>query len=168
MTVSDFTARAGSNAGSLSSSFEGAQNGFQDWLLAVRALDKPRLVWLSLFGGALLTLIGIRFLIVPESAASTFGVGTEISGTELHHIIGVRDIWLGALAVLFAILREWRALAAWFILAAGVCFYDAGIVFHTTANIWAMAFHCGSGVFCGKVGRACLRSRVSAQASCAE
>ncbi len=136
-----------------------AREAVLSWLADVRALEKPRLVWLSLFAGGLLTLIGIRFMIVPESAAFTFGVGVDQPGTELHHIIGVRDIWLGGLAVLFAILREWRALAAWFILAAGVCFYDAGIVFTTTAHAWAIAFHCGSGVFCALVGRGCLRTR---------
>lgn len=153
MSMTDFAAGAGARGDALAA----ARDRFQDWLASVRALDKSHLVWLSIFGGALLMLIGVRFMIVPQSASFTFGVGSEVSGTELHQIIGVRDIWLGGMAVLFAVMREWRALAAWFILAAGVCIYDAGIVFSTTANAWAMAFHCASGVFCWKVGRACGR-----------
>jgi len=157
MSMTGFSGQTDDIARPLPSVVDAAQTLLQSVRGRFGAIEHPRLFWLSLFAGGLLTLIGIRFLIVPESAAFTFGVGTSQSGSELHHIIGVRDIWLGALAVLFVLLREWRALAAWFLLAAGVCFYDAGIVFNSTANLWAIAFHCGSGVFCWKVGRACLK-----------
>ncbi len=137
--------------------FTSANEGFQSWLASVRALEKSHLVWLSLFAGLLLTLIGVRFFIVPQDAAHTFGLAPQIIGNEMHQVIAVRDLWLGLLAVAFAAMREWRALALWLILGAGVCFVDAAIVANTTAKVWAMAFHVGSGVFCWKVGIACWR-----------
>ena len=62
----------------------------------------------------LLTVIGIRYFLAPEGAARTFGVPGRPAGYELHYIIGLRNVWLGLLAVAFAVLREWRALALWF------------------------------------------------------
>lgn len=113
-----------------------------------------RVMWLSIFGGGLLTLIGLRFLFVPQSAAMTFGLAPEFSGNEMHYVVGLRDIWLGGLAIAFAWLREWRALSFWFIGAAGCCFLDSGIVAASSANPFAMAFHIGSGVFCAFLARA--------------
>ena len=121
------------------------------------ASDKQHLVWLGVFAGAMLTVIGIRFFAVPENAAHTFGLGQQISGAELHHVIAMRDVWLGLMAIALAALREWRALGLWFVMGAGVCVADAGIVASTTAKWWALAFHLGSGVFCAWVGLACLR-----------
>src|SRR5438128_10014116 len=48
-----------------------------------------------LLGGVLLTVIGIRYLLVPESAARAFGVPGRPAGYELHTIIGLRNVWLG-------------------------------------------------------------------------
>lgn len=105
-------------------------------------------VWLAIGAGILLTVIGIRFMIVPRSAANTFGLAKEIAGYELHQIIGLRDVWLGLLAVAFAMLRQWRALALWFGLGAFVCFADATIAAGSSGKIAAIAFHAGSGVVC--------------------
>ncbi len=113
-----------------------------------------RVIWLSVFGGGLLALIGFRFIVVPQSAALTFGLAPDFSGYEMHYIVALRDIWLGGLAIAFALLREWRALALWFIGAAGCCFLDSGIVAASSANPYAMAFHIGSGVFCVLLARA--------------
>ncbi len=121
------------------------------------ANEKRHLVWLGVFAGALLTVIGIRFFAVPEGAAHTFGLGQQIVGAELHHVIAMRDVWLGLMAIALAALREWRALGLWFVMGAGVCVADAGIVASTTAKWWALTFHLGSGVFCAWVGLACLR-----------
>ncbi len=113
-----------------------------------------RVIWLSVFGGGLLTLIGVRFLLVPQSAAMTFGLAPGFAGHEMHYVVGLRDIWLGGMAIAFALLREWRALALWFIGAAGCCFIDSVIVAASSANPFAMAFHIGSGVFCAFIARA--------------
>lgn len=110
------------------------------------------LVWLAIGAGLLLTVIGIRFMVVPRSAANTFGLAKDIAGYELHHVIGLRDIWLGLLAVALAALREWRALALWFGLGALVCFSDAVIVMGSSGKLAAVAFHIGSGVFCAWMG----------------
>jgi len=107
---------------------------------------------LAVLAGVLLTLIGIRFLLVPESAAKTFGLARKLSGGELHAIIGLRDIWLGALAAVLAILREWRALALWFLFGAVVCFADATIAGASSGLPLAVAFHAGSGIFCLALG----------------
>jgi Domain of unknown function (DUF4267) len=121
------------------------------------ASQKRHLVWLGIFAGLVLTVIGIRFIAVPQSAAFTFGLGQQIVGDELHHVVAMRDLWLGLMAVALAALREWRALGLWFVMGAAVCVADAGIVASTTATWWALAFHLSSGLFCGWVGIACLR-----------
>ena len=106
------------------------------------------LLWLSVGAGLLLAFIGIRFMIVPRSAANTFGLAREIAGYELHHIVGLRDIWLGLLAVALAALREWRALALWFGLGALVCFADASIAAGSSGKMRAIVFHTGAGIVC--------------------
>ncbi len=103
---------------------------------------KQRLILtLGIIGGVLLTVIGVRYFVTPEGAARTFGVPDRPAGYELYYIIGLRNVWLGLLAVAFAALREWRALALWFALGAIVCFADA--------------------VYCGKLDRAVAAGRIS-------
>src|SRR5262249_23811713 len=82
---------------------------------------------ICLLGGALLTFIGIRYFVVPHAAARTFGVPGRPTGFELHYVLGLRNVWLGLLAVALAVMREWRALALWFAGAVFVCFSDAFI-----------------------------------------
>lgn len=95
--------------------------------------------------GALLTVIGIRYFLVPESAARTFGVPGRPTGYELYAIIALRNVWLGLLAIGFALLRQWRALSLWFAIGTVVCFADAGIAANSTGKLPQIAFH----VFCG-------------------
>ena len=40
------------------------------------------IIGIALVGGALLAIIGIRYLLVPESAAFTFGVADKVLGTS--------------------------------------------------------------------------------------
>jgi hypothetical protein len=96
----------------------------------------------------MLTIIGVRYLLVPTSAAVTFGVAVPTTGAELHYIIGLRNVWLGLLAIGFAILREWRALTLWFAFGAVVCFADAVIAATSSGKLPQVAFHAGSGVAC--------------------
>jgi hypothetical protein len=98
-----------------------------------------------LLGGALLTFIGIRYFLVPGSAARTFGVPARPTGFELHYILGLRNVWLGLLAVALALMREWRALALWFAGAVVVCFSDALIVTRSTGGLPQIAFHTSCG-----------------------
>jgi len=113
-----------------------------------RTTKHRHLVWLGVFAGVLLLIIGIRFLIVPRTAANNFGLAREIVGFELHRMVGLRDIWLGGLAILLAWLREWRALAIWLGLGAAVCVADAGIAAQSSGKPLNVAFHLGSAVFC--------------------
>ena len=106
------------------------------------------LLGVCLLGGVLLTVIGVRYLLLPEQAARTFGLPPHPVGHELHAIIGVRNVWLGLLAIGFAALRQWRALALWFALGAIVCFADATIVAGARGSLPAFAFHIGSGLCC--------------------
>ena len=106
------------------------------------------LLGICLFGGVLLTVIGVRYLLLPEQAARTFGLPAHSAGHELHAIIGLRNVWLGLLAIGFAVLRQWRALALWFALGALVCFADATIVAGARGPLAALAFHVGSGLCC--------------------
>jgi len=117
------------------------------------------LLVLCLLGGAMLTVIGARYFITPEHAARTFGLPDRPSGHELYYIIGLRNVWLGLLAVAFAALREWRALALWFGLGAIVCFADAAIAATSTGRWPNVAFHIGCGFAC--VGLAAASWRVA-------
>ncbi len=117
------------------------------------------LVWLAVAAGVLLTVIGIRFLIVPRTAANNFGLAKEVTGYALHHMVGLRDIWLGGLAIVLAVLREWRALMWWFALGALVCFADAAIAGASSGKALAVGFHLLSGVFCAGLALA-IRARL--------
>ena len=119
---------------------------------------KQRLILaLCLVGGVLLTVIGIRFFVTPESAARTFGVPGRPEGYELYTIIGLRNVWLGLLAVAFAAMREWRALALWFALGAIVCFADGSIAASSTGRVPQVAFHFACGVACVGLAAGCWR-----------
>ncbi len=112
---------------------------------------------LGVIAGVLLAVIGIRFFLMPESAARTFGVPARPEGYELYYIIGLRNVWLGLLAVAFALLREWRALALWFAMGAIVCFADALIAASSTGRLPQVAFHTGCGVACIALAAGCRR-----------
>lgn len=110
------------------------------------------LPWLRRAGvaaGIVLSLIGLRFLIVPESAAHFFGIDRLVTSHELHAVIGIRDVWLGLLAIVFAWRSDWRALGLWFMLAAGVCVADFVVVLRAGGAVPPLAFHAFSGLFCG-------------------
>ena len=100
-----------------------------------------------LLGGALLTFIGVRYFLVPHAAARTFGVPGRPTGFELHYVLGLRNVWLGLLAVALALMRQWRALALWFAGAVVVCFSDAWIVSRSLGGLPQITFH----VTCGAV-----------------
>lgn len=113
---------------------------------------------LAALAGLALAVIGVRFLISPDAAARFFGVGSRPPGIELHSVVGIRDLWLGMLAVGFAALRDYRALALWLALGAIVCVADALVVMSATGKASAIAFHLASGVFCIVGGGLCWRS----------
>jgi hypothetical protein len=115
------------------------------------------LVWLGGGAGLVLVVIGIRFLVVPEAATRMFGLGPKPATAALDAVIGLRDLWLGTLAVALALLREWRALALWLLLGAGVCLGDAAIVAYYGGPAAALAFHVVSGLLCAGVGWLCWR-----------
>ncbi len=112
---------------------------------------------LCLLGGIILTVIGIRYFVVPEFAARTFGVPGRPAGYEFHYIIGLRNVWLGLLAVAFSAFREWRALALWFALGTIVCFADAAIAGSSTGRLPQIAFHMGCGAACIVLAVVCWR-----------
>lgn len=100
----------------------------------------------ALLGGVLLLAIGLRYLAAPEAAALTFGIPKRPQALELHYITGLRNVWLGGLAIAFALFREWRALALWFAMATIVCFADAYIAASSAGRWPHVAFHVASGV----------------------
>jgi hypothetical protein len=100
----------------------------------------------GILAGVLLAVIGLRFLLWPLSAQKTFGLGRGDVGTDLHSIIGLRDLWLAGLALAFAWTKAWRALSLWFGLAALVCFADAVIVAAALGRSEYIAFHAGCGI----------------------
>lgn len=115
-----------------------------------RARKSRVLTLLAALTGLALAGIGVRFLIDPTSAARFFGVGgPAVYPTAFHHVVALRDLWLGLLALGLVALNEWRALALWLGLGALVCFGDAAIAFTAGAKWYSLAFHSASGVFCG-------------------
>lgn len=123
--------------------------------------DHVRRRWLqglAIAAGAALAFIGVRFGLVPRSAARFFGIDTPASApTHLHYVVALRDIWLGLIIVALALWRDWRSLALWLGLGAVVCFADALIVAHATAWIGSILFHVASGIYCAVLGIACWR-----------
>ncbi|MEL7049755.1 MAG: DUF4267 domain-containing protein, partial [Pseudomonadota bacterium] len=107
-----------------------------------------RVVVLTVMAGAILTIIGVRFWLFPYSATMTFGLNPEQPGSGYERMISLRDIWLGLLAIAFAVFREWRALCLWFALGAIVCWVDATLVIDAEGPAYAIGFHIASGVFC--------------------
>ena len=108
--------------------------------------------------GTLVGLIGIHYLLIPESAARTFGLPGRPSGHELHDIIGLRNLWLGALAVGLAALRQWHGLAVWFSIGGFVCFADARLVANAAGELPQVAFHLACGVLFWCLAAVCWRS----------
>jgi hypothetical protein len=129
-----------------------AQGWRQQWGRLASARRWPArdriLLGACLLAGALLTVIGIRYFLVPGSAARTFGVVDPPKAHELHYVIGLRNVWLGLLAITLAVMRQWRALALWFGMGAFVCFGDAAIAMTSSGKPGPVAFHIGSGVIC--------------------
>jgi hypothetical protein len=116
--------------------------------------DRFVLRW-GLFAGALLIFIAIRFVLHPEGAMRTFGLPRKLAGYELHHVIAYRDVWLGALALVFALLKDWRALAVWFAVGSLVCFADAALVAAAGGRAQGLVFHVASGVICAALAIMC-------------
>ena len=121
-----------------------------------------------LLGCALLTFIGIRYFLVPNAAARTFGVPGRPTGFEMHYILGLRNVWLGLLGVAFALMREWRALALWFAGATIVCFSDAWIASRSLGGLPQITFHVASGavsivlaILCWGTARRIARARAA-------
>jgi hypothetical protein len=116
---------------------------------------QQRVTVLGIIVGLILALIGIRFWLVPESAALTFGAPAPGNEAALAKIIALRDVWLGLLAVAFALMGEWRALMLWFGFGACVCFIDATIAAQAGGHPASLAFHIASGVLCLVLTRSC-------------
>jgi Domain of unknown function (DUF4267) len=114
-------------------------------------------------GGTLLTIIGIRYFIIPESAAYTFGLAEPPTGYEMHYIIALRNVWLGLLAIAFVLFRQLYALALWFGVGVFVCFADAAIAASSSGGTAQVAFHMSSGLLCA--GLAVLLGRIAGLAT---
>lgn len=113
---------------------------------------------LAVFAGLLLAVIGVRFLLWPDAAQFTFGLGKGDPGTGLHAAVGLRDLWLAALVLAFVVLKNWQAIALWFGFAAFVCLGDAVIVAGSGARWPFVAFHAGSGAICAFLALVAVRA----------
>lgn len=116
---------------------------------------------LALATGVVLALIGVRFLLQPEAAATFFGIDRRAPGFAPHYAIALRDLWLGALLIVFAALEDWRAVALWLGFGALVCFGDALLATLSSGRWVSIAFHAGSGVFCAGLAAAAWSARKS-------
>jgi hypothetical protein len=116
--------------------------------------------WILVLAGlaaVVLTIIGVRFIIMPEAAARMFGVPSRPPGFQWHAVVGLRDLWLGLMALGLVWLAEWRALTLWLGLGALVCFGDAGVVVGVGGKFGPFAFHVFSGFFCAGLAIAAWR-----------
>lgn len=116
-------------------------------------------IGLSVAAGVALLVIGIRFLVVPDAAARFFGLSSPPGKFDLHLVVALRDLWLALLMIGLAWLQEWRALGVCLGLGAAVCLGDAAIVAASSGRLSAVAFHVGSGIYCGALAWACLQRR---------
>lgn len=114
---------------------------------------------LAALTGLVLLFIGLRFLLVPQKAAFFFGIAPAASDSapELSYVIGLRDIWLALLVLALAGLGDWRGLAFWLGLGAGVCFGDAAIAAYSSGRALSVGFHLASGLYCGVLALVCWR-----------
>ena len=114
-------------------------------------LDRTLMI-VGVVGGVMLTAIGVRFLADPVNAATFFGIDQRDLGHHLHHAVALRDLWLGLMAIAFAMLKDWRALALWFGLGMLICFGDAFIAASASGRWVSVTFHSVSGVVCAVLG----------------
>ena len=112
---------------------------------------------LSMTTGAVLLVIGMRFLLTPEDAADFFGLEQPTTPHHLHYVVALRDLWIAGILIGLGLWREWRPLALTLGLAAVVCFADAVVVTRATGWPEPVAFHSVSGVFCAGLAVACWR-----------
>lgn len=112
---------------------------------------------LAVAAGIALAVIGVRFLTVPHQAARFFGLSNPPGVHDLHHVVALRDLWLAALLVGLAVMRQWRGLALALGLGALVCWADAAIVAGSSGRTEAIAFHVASGVYCAALAWAAAR-----------
>lgn len=103
---------------------------------------------LSVAGGVALCVIGLRFLVVPEAAATFFGIDKRSPGFAPHAAIALRDLWLGLLLIAFALRHDWSSVGFWFGLGSLVCFGDAAIAASSSGRWGSIAFHAVSGLSC--------------------
>jgi len=120
--------------------------------------DHIRRRWLqglAIAAGVALAFIGVRFGLVPRSATRFFGIDAPASPAHLHYVIALRDIWLGLLLIVVALLCDWRSMALWLAFGAAVCFADAVIVAKATAWTGPLFFHVMSGIYCAALAIMC-------------
>lgn len=104
--------------------------------------------------GVFIIFIGARFLLVPEAAATGYGVSAsrKEAGAYLS-VKGVRDTVSGVVLLVLLLAGQFHAVG-WFLLVNAVTpFADAVIVLrHKGSKVTAYAVHCGTGVVVAIVG----------------
>ena len=102
---------------------------------------------ICLIGGVLLTVIGVRYLLMPEEAARTFGVPAAGGvRTPLHH--RPEERLARAAGGRLRPVREWRALALWFALGRSCVSPTRPLRQARPAELPQVAFHVGCGLAC--------------------
>ncbi|NUP08087.1 MAG: DUF4267 domain-containing protein [Polyangiaceae bacterium] len=111
--------------------------------------------------GAMLVLIGARFLLVPEAAAEAFGVPmTDL--TAYPQAKGIRDLVFGVLLGTFFLMRERRAAAVLMLVGSVIAVADGFIVLAARGvQPGFLAIHWGTAIVCALAGALDLRSRTA-------
>ncbi|WP_298733439.1 DUF4267 domain-containing protein [uncultured Chitinophaga sp.] len=115
--------------------------------------------WLTFISGLMLIFIGLRFFLVPEAAATAFGIQLDTrSDFSFHYIKAIRDTFSGLLFIALLLMKEWRALGITLLLGSIVPSVDMSIVIshpdYEPARIYP---HLSAIILCIGLGIAFLR-----------
>ncbi|QVQ50801.1 DUF4267 domain-containing protein [Spiractinospora alimapuensis] len=107
-------------------------------------------------------VVGVRFLVVPESGAADYGIAAAATGEAGPYLAvkGLRDLSFGVIGLTLLVVRQFRA-AGWVMIAVSlVPFGDAAIVVANGGSpALAYGMHGGTGVALVLVGALLLRDR---------
>lgn len=99
--------------------------------------------------GVTVVFIGVRFLLVPEAAATAYGVPASIAGDASAYlsIKGVRDGASGLVTLALLAAGQYTGLGWFLLVAALIPFGDAVIVLrHSGSKALAYAVHGATGI----------------------
>jgi uncharacterized membrane protein len=106
-------------------------------------------------------VIGVRFLLVPESSAAGYGVPASADGDAAAYLAikGLRDLASGVIGLVLLSTRQLRASGLFMLTASIIPFGDTAIVLaHGGSTLLAFAVHAGTGAVMVLAGTLLIRA----------